>query len=942
MASAQVIMREQDRSAIVPSLDGIYGAIVLPATKGPTEPFLVTSEDEYLNTFGIPNPKMGVAHYSALAYLGQSNKLWVKRVVSADARYSAALIRTKIEDLPLGIPSKTWKADQIVAPYINGLTQEELDSFNFPMYLGERVYAKALPTIKDAVNASYSVRVTSLEGFEVGDKLTFLNTMPNQSSTYFEIEALADVPNSFDKLTLDGIVTVTEGMSVRQVHTEVVSFASPVMLALDSAAGGTYLSVDVSALSQFAVNQTLVLGTEKTIVASIDLVLNQVNLKSPLASAYTSGTEVKLEQREYRDYPGFPTLTRSFSGSNEVLISNSDDIGNGDLIAIGAGITTSGFEVTVTSKDTYVEAFHMLTLDKKATIADGTSIYKITQYEYEYRDALLAYGKNLGAWTKDISIGIVPSTNYTLADVTEDFSLPFTVVVYYKGALVETWLDVSLTEQIDGNGKQMFIESRVNQSSNYVGFKVNRAHIDTEGLSIPPLYSDYSLWRKNPTDIFWDVLGSDGSTVTITEDLIAQDVNIRVTSFLNVALGDRVKFKGYNQEYKIINKSSFLFGGTTYYEVTLDRGIVIDSDNAINKIPAGVVLTKFDASVSQTSNGIYEGVQYYPVTKLEAVYYNYPIGAKFTISGIIGTLFDAGANLLVGGSLGTAIDVGDLINGLQVFKSTEEYQVQLFMDGGFAYPAYAQALAGIAESRGASFAYLSCDPSAEESSNYKSDIVAYRNSLNLNTSYASLFTGWVKIYDSYNKKEVWIAPDGFAAASQAFTTRNFAMWYPGSGWTRGKVVALDIKRKFSLGDRDFFDANQVNPIRYKSGSGMVIWGNQTLLTKPSPLQMRSVRMLLIVIKYGLEPMLEWKHFELNTERTWSIVEASINAFMRDEIKAKDGVMEYQIEISKIITPSDIENERMPIFLGIKPTGSIKTIPVTIGIFSASQTITVSA
>ena len=171
------------------------------------------------------------------------------------------------------------------------------------------------------------------------------------------------------------------------------------------------------------------------------------------------------------------------------------------------------------------------------------------------------------------------------------------------------------------------------------------------------------------------------------------------------------------------------------------------------------------------------------------------------------------------------------------------------MDGGFAYPAYAQALANLCEKRGSSFAYLSTDPSAEESSNYKTDIVAYRNSLNLNTSYASLFAGWVKIYDSYNKKNVWVSPDGFAAASQAYTTREFAMWYPAAGYQRGKLTALDIKRKFSVGDRDFLYDNQVNPIRYKQGSGFVIWGNKTLLTKPSPLQLRSVRMLLIVIKW---------------------------------------------------------------------------------------------
>ena len=200
------------------------------------------------------------------------------------------------------------------------------------------------------------------------------------------------------------------------------------------------------------------------------------------------------------------------------------------MIAIGSGLTTSAFEVTVTSKDTYNETQHWVTLDKKITLSTTIGVYKIDQYEYEHRDAFLIYGANMGDWTKDISIGVTPSTSYTVDDVTSDFSLPFTVVVYYKGVLVETWVDVALTEQIDGNGKQMFIESRINGKSAYIKVKVNSQHIDEEGNTIPPLYTDYSLWRQYPTDLFWDVKAIDGTTtVTITEDLVVGDLNISVS-----------------------------------------------------------------------------------------------------------------------------------------------------------------------------------------------------------------------------------------------------------------------------------------------------------------------------------------------------------------------------------------------------------------------------
>jgi phage tail sheath protein FI len=160
------------------------------------------------------------------------------------------------------------------------------------------------------------------------------------------------------------------------------------------------------------------------------------------------------------------------------------------------------------------------------------------------------------------------------------------------------------------------------------------------------------------------------------------------------------------------------------------------------------------------------------------------------------------------------------------------------------------------------------------------------------------------------------------------------------GWTRGQVRGLTVSRKFTEGERDELVANQINPIRYKQGN-LVLWGNETLYKKPSPLQLRSVAFLLIYIKYGLESFIEYKLFEFNNENTWITTEKAINAFMRDEVKARQGVYDYKVAIKDVITKSDIDNRRMPIFLGIQPTMDIKMIPITLAIYNSSQSISVS-
>ena len=92
MGSAKVTLKEIDLSTRVASFSGLSGGIVLTAHKGPIgEPVLVTSEEQFISVFGEPDPKLGLAHYSALAFLAQSNKLWVVRVANG-ALYGGVIV----------------------------------------------------------------------------------------------------------------------------------------------------------------------------------------------------------------------------------------------------------------------------------------------------------------------------------------------------------------------------------------------------------------------------------------------------------------------------------------------------------------------------------------------------------------------------------------------------------------------------------------------------------------------------------------------------------------------------------------------------------------------------------------------------------------------------------------------------------------------------------
>ena len=94
---AKVTLQEIDRSIRVPSFAGVSGAIVIEATKGPTDRATLVTNDSQLLSRYTPDEtvKIGydLGYYSALAFLENSTSLWVQRLVK-DALFGGAIIRT--------------------------------------------------------------------------------------------------------------------------------------------------------------------------------------------------------------------------------------------------------------------------------------------------------------------------------------------------------------------------------------------------------------------------------------------------------------------------------------------------------------------------------------------------------------------------------------------------------------------------------------------------------------------------------------------------------------------------------------------------------------------------------------------------------------------------------------------------------------------------------
>ncbi len=291
---------------------------------------------------------------------------------------------------------------------------------------------------------------------------------------------------------------------------------------------------------------------------------------------------------------------------------------------------------------------------------------------------------------------------------------------------------------------------------------------------------------------------------------------------------------------------------------------------------------------------------------------------------------------LGGGDDGLAIADNHMTLALQKFANPDELYVTLIMDGGYAVPAYQLAIASLCENRKDCVGIFSVPYSAEASNDYLNEVVDYRKTtLNLNTSYAALYTPHVKITDRFNDRKIFVSPDGYAAAAISETGSNYEMWFPAAGFKRGVINVEGLVRKYTEGELDTLYNSGINPIRFFPGRGIVIWGQRTLLNRPSALDRLNVRLLLIVIEPAIKYTLEDFLFDLNDEASRTLAKTIVDSYM-DNIKARRGVTDFRVVCDDTNnTPNDVDNNRMILDLYLIPTRSIEEIPFRVIITSSS-------
>jgi len=205
----------------------------------------------------------------------------------------------------------------------------------------------------------------------------------------------------------------------------------------------------------------------------------------------------------------------------------------------------------------------------------------------------------------------------------------------------------------------------------------------------------------------------------------------------------------------------------------------------------------------------------------------------------------------------------------------------------------------------------------------------------LNSNYSVIYGNWVRAYDSFIDKNVWLPFSGFAAAAYARTDTFAQPWIAPAGLTRGIIPGvLDLAFNPNQKQRDFLYTISVNPVVFFSGDGYVIFGQKTLQNKPSAFDRVNVRRLFLVLERATQRALKYFVFEPNTEFTRTRLKNTITPIF-ELAKNTQGLFDYLIVCDeRNNTPDIIDRNELLVDIYIKPVKAAEFILVN---FIATRT-----
>ena len=292
-------------------------------------------------------------------------------------------------------------------------------------------------------------------------------------------------------------------------------------------------------------------------------------------------------------------------------------------------------------------------------------------------------------------------------------------------------------------------------------------------------------------------------------------------------------------------------------------------------------------------------------------------------------------NSLSGGLNSAAEDsiaLGEVTKGYDLYKSAEDVDVSLILQGKAIGGTKNTGLAkhirdNICESRRDCVGFISPakDDVVSNAGDEVRDVVEFRDDIN-SSSYLFLDSGYKYQYDKYADKYRYVPLNGDIAGLAVNADQLRDAWFSPAGYNRGgikNIVKLAYNPKKA--ERDQLYQSDINPVVTFPGQGTILFGDKTMLGKPSAFDRINVRRLFIVLEKAISTAAKFTLFEFNDSFTRSQFKNLVEPFLRD-VQGRRGIVDFRVVCDETNNTGEVIDRNE--FVGdiyIKPSRSINFI-----------------
>jgi hypothetical protein len=205
------------------------------------------------------------------------------------------------------------------------------------------------------------------------------------------------------------------------------------------------------------------------------------------------------------------------------------------------------------------------------------------------------------------------------------------------------------------------------------------------------------------------------------------------------------------------------------------------------------------------------------------------------------------------------------------------------------------------------------------------DVDAFRNTLR-SSSYGIMDSGYKYMYDKYNDVFRHVPLNGDIAGLMVRTDNTREPWYSPAGFNRGEIKNI-VRLAYNpdQADRDVLYRSDINPVVKFKNQGNILFGDKTLLGKPSAFSRINVRRLFIVLEKAISTAAKFTLFELNDEFTRAQFVSMVEPFLRT-VQGRRGITDFRVVCDETNnTPDIIDRNEFVGDIYIKPARSINFI-----------------